>query len=414
MCRLKVASRVMNTHIFERVLPVEKTCLYPILIDPEALGCYARALGIGSTGDVLPMLARAISASPLWRDMPDADLVVRSAPGPALGILGRFDRAGEARLRGLAGGLNDACRRLRYVGYPQAEQDCEQLAARIADRIPPTELARFQFVALPRGGFVVLGMLAYFLGLRRAQLLPPEAPDAPLVVVDDSAFTGLRFSHFLQRTASPRIIFAPLYAHPDLRAAIAAAEPRVEACISARDLQVYRSESPEGAGPASQLGCVERLQGTRYWAGRTDHLCTPWSEPDRGFRNAVTEQWETGWAIVPPELCLKNRPPRGSRPIPVFEQPAGRGPLRPSERVIFGAFEGQVVIGNLATGESFGLAEVAAAMWQGIVRLGNLGEVAAALGREYEVDAATLRADLQAFADDLLARGLLVQDDLTG
>ena len=82
--------------------------------------------------------------------------------------------------------------------------------------------------------------------------------------------------------------------------------------------------------------------------------------------------------------------------------------------MIFGAFEGQVVIGNLATGESFGLADVAAAMWQGIVRLGNLGEVAAALGREYEVDEATLDADLQAFADDLLARGLLVQDDLTG
>ena len=58
--------------------------------------------------------------------------------------------------------------------------------------------------------------------------------------------------------------------------------------------------------------------------------------------------------------------------------------------MIFGAFEGQVVIGNLATGESFGLAEVAAAMWQGIVRHGNLSEVAAALGREYEVDAATL------------------------
>ena len=32
--------------------------------------------------------------------------------------------------------------------------------------------------------------------------------------------------------------------------------------------------------------------------------------------------------------------------------------------------------------------------------------------REYEVDAATLHADLQAFADDLLARGLLVQDDV--
>ena len=339
---------------------------------------------------------------------------MRSTPGPALGILGRFDRAGEARLRGLASGLNDACRRLRYVSYPQAEQECEQLAARIADRIPPTELARFQFVALPRGGLVVLGMLAYFLGLRRAQLLPPEAPDAPLVVVDDCAFTGLRFSHFLQRTASPRIIFAPLYSHPDLRAAIEAAEPRVEACISARDLQVHRPESAAGAGSASQLGWVERLGGMRYWAGHTDHLCTPWSEPDRGFWNDVTAQWETGWSIVPPELCLKNRPPRGSRPIPVFEQPAGRGPLRPSERVIFGAFEGQVVIGNLATGESFGLADVAAAMWQGILRHGNLSEVAAALGREYEVDAATLHADLQAFAADLLARGLLVQDDVTG
>ena len=45
MCRLKVAARVMNTHIFERVLPVEKTCLYPILIDPEALACYRACVG---------------------------------------------------------------------------------------------------------------------------------------------------------------------------------------------------------------------------------------------------------------------------------------------------------------------------------------------------------------------------------
>ena len=64
MCRLRVAAHVMYTHSFERVLPVEKTCLYPILIDPEALACYARALGIGCTGEALLALAACDQREP--------------------------------------------------------------------------------------------------------------------------------------------------------------------------------------------------------------------------------------------------------------------------------------------------------------------------------------------------------------
>ena len=77
MRRLRVAAHVMNVSpvlpIIRR-LPVEKTRLHPILIDPEALACYRAALGIGRTGDALPAfrarLARARSGgtclTPAW------------------------------------------------------------------------------------------------------------------------------------------------------------------------------------------------------------------------------------------------------------------------------------------------------------------------------------------------------------
>jgi hypothetical protein len=79
--------------------------------------------------------------------------------------------------------------------------------------------------------------------------------------------------------------------------------------------------------------------------------------------------------------------------------------------VLFGEFEGRIVVGDLATGKSFGLNEVASHMWRAIVEYGNLEDVVAALLREYEIDEATLRVDLRAFVDDLLTRGLLEQSD---
>lgn len=355
-------------------------------------------------------LARALAASPAWKEMPGATLVVRALPRPVMGVMGRFDAASGARLAALGPQLGSGIAHLRYVSYSQAEEDCARLADLLTQRFGRDELRRFRFAAIPRGGLIVLGMLSYALGLEHAQLESPYPPDVPLVVVDDCALSGYRFGGFLSRCESRRVIFAHLYSHPDLRAAVEEREPRVAACVGARDL---RDHAPENLGAEHEAWRARWLahfgEDAGYWLGQPDHLCFPWSETDVSAWNPVTERVERGWRVVPPELCLKNRSACGAISIPVQVQPEGKGPLRPSARTLFGEFEGHVVVGNMQTKASFTLAGVAADMWRAIVEHGNLKDAARYVSKEYDVDEATLLADLGGFVGDLLARDLLEQ-----
>ena len=331
-------------------------------------------------------------------------LILRSSPRPILAILGCFDKAQSAYLEAQAGHLQWLCQNLRCVSYLQVEKDCQTLAAQVLERWG-NEVKDFHFRAMPRGGLVVLGLLAYCLGLERQQLEPPFPADAPLVVVDDCALTGARFASFLRRQASSRVIFAPLYAPAPLREAIQQQEPRVMACLSAQDYQVDTNTAE------TDLERLERwwprLQGTRYWVGTAEHVCFPWNEPDTFVWNPVSKRVERGWRVLPAKMCLKNRLPPGMQPVPLQVQPEGRGPFRPAEAVIFGEYEGQVVIGQLESGQTFGLEGTAAAMWRALIEASSLEEAVGELVREYEVEEEILRADLQAFVDDLLGRGIL-------
>lgn len=273
---------------------------YLLLSSPEALAAYQRRLPPVPEPPVAA-LARAVAASPGWPEGCGAVLMAHPGPPSKLVVLGRFDEAGEAWLRCQSRALHGACSRLRYVGYPQAERDCEALADRVRKHLGP-ELTRAKLAAIPRGGYVVLGLLAALLHLDREQTVPPYPEDRPLVVVDDCALSGARFSQVLHGCGGSRVVFAPLYSPPDLRTAIQAREPRVEAVLSAADVLGERIE----AGPAEG-----------YWYGNTEVLAFPWSEPDRSVWNPAAERWETAWRIVPPELCLKNRPRPGTEPIPV-------------------------------------------------------------------------------------------------
>lgn len=388
-----------------------QTTVFILLADP---GTLRRAEVLqrsgGDTNARLHALASALSISPLWAEMPGATLIVRTAPEPLLGVVGCFDEADRVRLGALRWQLEYVLPRLRYVSYAQAEEDCERLAARLVKRFGQDELRDFRFAAIPRGGFIVLGMLAYILGLRRSELEPPHLPDAPLVVVDDCTLSGVRFGQFLERIENPLVIFAHLYSPPELRQAIEVREPGRVTCLSARDL---RDHAPENLGeeyPAWRKRWLQRMGRHGYWVGQYEQVCFAWNEPDVGFWNPVTEREETGWRFVPPQLCLKNRPASGAKPITVEAQPQGKGPLRPSSRVLFGEFEGQVVVGNLETEESFVLEDVGVDIWQAVVEHGDLDAAADALLESYEVDGATLRADLRGFVEDLLSRGLLEDD----
>ena len=357
-------------------------------------------------------LANGLSTSPAWKAMPGASLVVRRSPRSILGVMGRFDAAAEARLATLGPQLAGGLSCLHYVNYAQAEEDVEHLATMLIERFGRDELRCFRFAAIPRGGLVVLGMLSYALGLRHAQLEPPHPPEAPLVVVDDCAMSGYRFDQYLARCESDQVVFAQLYSHPELRAAIEARQPRVIACLGARDL---RDHAPEMYGedyPLWRERWANRFRATGYWLGQPGHLCFPWNEPDVTAWNPVTKKMERGWRLVPPELCLKNRPAYGAKPVTVQVQPEGTGPLRPSGHVLFGEFEENVVVGNIESGFSFTLTGVAAEMWKAIVERGDLDQAASSLAGEYDVEPRVLRADLRDFAEDLLARNLLELADV--
>lgn len=358
----------------------------------------------------LQTVQRALSFSPLWTEMPRASIVVRQGSDPLLGIIGYFDAADEARLEALQWQLHHLLPRLRYIGYARAEEDCERLAERLVERFGREELRDFRFAAMPRGGFVVLGMLAYVLGLQRSQLDPPHPTDAPLVVVDDCTISGVRFGQFLERIENPSIVFAHLYSPPESREAIEDREAGRVTCLGAHDLHDHARENLGEEYPAWRERWMERMDRRGYWVGQPEHVCFAWNEPDFGFWNPVTGREETGWRFVPPELCLKNRPAPGQEPVPVQIQSQGVGSLKPSAHTLFGEFEGGVAIGNLKTGESFMLDGAGADMWRAIVEHGEVERAAAALLGTYEVDASILIADLREFVDDLLSQDLLKKD----
>jgi hypothetical protein len=343
--------------------------------------------------------------------MEGAALVVRLHAKPLLALLGYFDDPQKAQIEALRWQLDHLLPRLRYVGYRQAEEDCERLAARLLDRFGRKELDGFQFRAIPRGGLIVLGMLAYILDLRPAQLQHSPPSDAPLVLTDDCAISGLRFSEVLAGCESQQVIFALLYAHPDLRIAIEQREPRVLACVSAQDLADH---APAYYGDEYEAWKERWRQRPNpgYWIGQPDHVCFSWNEPDTVFWNPVAEQAETAWRLLPPELCLKHR--RGLAPSDtrVQLQPEGKGPLRPSGKVVFGELEGRVVVANMETGQSFELVDTAADMWRAILEHGNLEDVEKTLAASYQVERARLRDDLRGLVEDLLEQGLLEQSSM--
>jgi hypothetical protein len=179
---------------------------------------------------------------------------------------------------------------------------------------------------MPRGGFIVLGMLAYVLDLRPAQLAPSPPSDVPLVVTDDCAISGVRFSDMLDRCENRQVIFSHLYSHPDLRIAIERREPRVLACVSAQDLTDY---APAYYGDQYEAWRERWRQRPNpgYWVGQPDHVCFAWNEPDTVFWNPVAQQAESAWRLLPPELCLKNRRKFAPEDARVQLQPEGKGPL---------------------------------------------------------------------------------------
>ena len=75
--------------------------------------------------------------------------------------------------------------------------------------------------------------------------------------------------------------------------------------------------------------------------------------------------------------------------------------------VIYRELDGEVVLLNLQSGVYYGLDAVASRVWQLLMQSRGVDEVCAILLDEYDVDAQTLRADVDRLVDDLSDKGLV-------
>lgn len=363
-----------------------------------------------SSGSRIAGLARAIAASDGWARHEPVTLVVRGGSEPLIAAVGRFDAAAESRLTSASQQLVTTLQRVVLLDHGAAETAASRLADELAAHYGRDALRSFRYAAVPRGGLLVLGMLAYVLDLPSGRLTTTSSsmPDdgARLVLVDDIAISGLRLSQTLTGLPERRTTIATLHAHPDLRATFTAMHPRVDAFVSANDLH----DHAPAALADGYAGWLERWRGRAEpgtaWIGQPDHVVYPWNEPDLGVWNDVAGREEPGWSVVPPERCLKRRA-RASVPVQVM--PAAAGPLRPHPDVVTAEAEGGVVVGHLGSGASFFLDDSAADIWRALVVTGDRASAAAAVGRLYDAEPTDLLADVDSFTADLLGAGLLVE-----
>lgn len=352
-------------------------------------------------GDRLLALAEAFVASPPWQTIPNAVLVVRQTPTPQWAVIGWLDEAQAARVEAAAWQIADSLARLHYVDYRGAERDCEVLADGLVERFGD-DVRSWRFRGVPRGGYIVAGMLAYLLRLPQAALTQHDL-DGPTVLVDDCALSGARIRRALAAT-SGEVVIATLYSHPELRAAVEAAEPRVRAFVSAQDLEDH---APRVFGDGYE-DWRRRWQARTedYWIGHTDHVVFAWSEPDMTIWNPVTEEGEQGWYVVPPSHVLKTRTVRPQR---LQEQPAAAGPLRPAADVLYARWEDRRLLAARGRPTVVELTGTAAEIWDCIIAEGNPDAAVTVLGSRYEVPPSQVSEDVKSLVDRLLDAGLLVQ-----
>lgn len=285
----------------------------------------------------------------------------------------------------------------RVVSYRDAEVLAARLAARLVDRCGPA-VRDARFVAVPRGGFVVLGLLAYTLGVAHHRLLA-DAAGEPTVVVDDCSLTGDRFAAFLARLEAPRVVFAHLLSHPALRRAVEKAEPRVVACVAGGDLAAW---APDRDAEEHRRRWRDRLGRRRYWTGGTEPVAFAWNEPDRLAWSPRHERVVAGWRMAPPDATLGSAVAFG---LPPGARAAGAWRL--ASGVAWRLAADGIELRRGRDGCTFALGEVETAMLRGLLLSAAVEGASAAVEARFAVSRQRAAADLLRFAEELAAKGLL-------
>ncbi len=101
---------------------------------------------------------------------------------------------------------------------------------------------------------------------------------------------------------------------------------------------------------------------------------------------------------------------KGTRQVPT-ETRAMNDPLPAAvaigDAVLFQELEDEVVLLNMSSQQYYGLNDVGASMWKSLMEVRNVATAGDLLSKEYAVEPAVLRADLETLVRDLLKAGLL-------
>lgn len=361
-------------------------------------------------------LARAIASSPGWHAYPPGVVVVRNGSPPLLGILFTETVSDTRSLEVRAGHLPLALELLRFRGWEQVVEDATVLADLLRAELSGKDLERAKWMAIPRGGRIVLGLLTYLLDL------PPGAPEgeagAPVVIVDDCVLSGRRLAEQLaDLDGAERVYVATLFSNPELRTMVVDREPRVRGILSARDLEDHASERYGEDEVAWRERWAERGVSETYWVGLPDHICFPWNEPDTGLWNGTEEI--PAWRVLSPDVCLKNRPgSEDALPVKVMGHGSGQeegresgsresGYMVPAPNVLAGSVGDTLILAERARGRSLRLTGSARAMWNVSTQVGSRRSAAKELAMRFGADEEGLHDDLVEFEAHLVEGGFL-------
>ena len=279
----------------------------------------------------------------------------------------------ELRLWPLAVHARHLLQELRYVDYGQAELDAALLAQKLLAHYGASELRRAAFSGLPRGGLIVLGMLAYQLDLQPQQFTVDSVEKAALLcLVDDCALSGLRLQQALSRLGKRRIVVAHLYSAPGLRSAVQSRHPHVEHCLAAHDI----AETPAAQDPEARL---ETFLDGRLYPASSQSVAFAWNEPNLLVLTPFDDQPAHQWRFLPPHKCLKNRQALGLPPGPPYTVEW----LVP-DGLVYGWFEGTLYLLDTRREQVFRLDGFAADCWRAAAGYGAADKALAFLRQAHE------------------------------
>lgn len=288
---------------------------------------------------------------------------------------------------------------IRFIEYQEVEDLCARLGDRIRTFLSPEKLDQCTYVAIPRGGLIVLSFLSYLLNLRRDQIFPLESfnKDHPLVIVDDCCLSGARFATYIKNFPDRKIVFAHLLSTPGVRQSILDNEKRVLACLAAENL--IELELP--ASIQTEEFHRKNSNVFFYWFGYVAPFAFPWAEPDTTIWNGNAKRFES-WHRLPPRMCLESR---AELNVPYWVSQAIS--YNVPSHVYWRAENDLIWLMHLGNEKIYLLKDVSAAIWRALATLGDLDLTKKFILQTFEVEEQQLEKDLHGYLEDLLAKGLI-------